>query len=158
MTKSAQTRIKQVIASQCVDSPCWIRSFHDVKATLDAMITDGELTTVQGTGTGRNMVGLTKKGAKRYKLTVEPHNLFDPPPQLEERASERQQQAARKRDKVEKRKKERQAEQAKQLDDLAEHMANEGSIKGAAAKFSISVNTVLRRWKKIKDNLGWQAI
>lgn len=68
-----QTRIKRTIAEQMVDGPCWTDSFHDVKAVRDAMVESGELAHVSG----RNMVGLTRRGAERYGLTVQDHNLFD---------------------------------------------------------------------------------
>ena len=72
--------IRKVIAEQCIDGPCWIRSFQDVKAVLDAMVADGELALVApANGVGRNMVGLTHAGARKYRLRVQDHFLFTTP-------------------------------------------------------------------------------
>lgn len=155
-----QTRIKRVIAEQMIDGPCWIRSFQDVKPTMDAMVADGELVLVRPyNGVGRNMVGLSRKGAKRYKLRVQEHFLFEPPaPPKREPVVRRQTKTERIQQEQRKRAEAAEAERARQRDDLAEHVANGNSIRSGADLLGVSYNTIERRWNEIKDGLGPQAV
>lgn len=135
--------IRKVIAEQCIDGPCWIRSFQDVKAVLDAMVADGELALVApANGVGRNMVGLTHAGARKYRLRVQDHFLFttpEKPPRKDGRFLDP-------------------VERAKQRDIVAERVANGHTLRSCAERLGVSHSTVDVIWSEIKAGLGPQAV
>jgi hypothetical protein len=58
---------RELIAKALKGGPRWTRSFQNAKATLNAMIAEGEVHTVRPEGgVGRNMVELTGRGWARY--------------------------------------------------------------------------------------------
>ena len=156
--------IKHGIARRCIDGPQWIRSFQDMKPTLDRMIASGDLVLVAPpNGRGRNMVGLSAKGVNRYGLTVDAGNIFEPPhpsnePSKQDLRAAAQAQTREKHLRELQARKQAEADRLKaQLDDVAEHFANGGSINGAYEALGISRSTVTRCWRQIKNELGWQA-
>ena len=156
--------IKYAIAKKCADGPQWIRSFQDMKPTLDRMIAAGDLVLVAPpNGRGRNMVGLSEKGVRHYGLTVDVDNIFAPPepstgPSKQELRAAAQAEVREKRLRELEARKQAEADRLKaQTDSIAEHFANGGSINGACEALGIGRSTVTRCWRQIKDDLGWQA-
>lgn len=147
------TDIRPEIAQQLSNGPKWIRSFHRVKPVLDGMVAAGDLAlTAPANGVGRNMVGLTAVGAARYGLAVPDECLVDAP------APKRPKTRVRvERDPLPKLDGRKPAPDVreKQKAQLAEHLAEGGSLNQAVDVLAVSRNTIDRIWKEIQADLGW---
>lgn len=103
------------------------------------MIAVGHLTlVVPVNGHGRNMVGLTGKGAAHYKLTVEPGCVFEP-----EIKSTRYKPTT--------------VEREKHKEIIAENVAYGRSVKSCAVELGMSESYCGNLWREIVADMGWQA-